>query len=97
MKKLIMLALLLTAACSNSTDNNGMDAGSGSDAGSDQAEFTCFSGTASAQDTPAQVHDEIVNKCADQTVTAIVKYKTLKDRTTALPLLNSNGTRPPLP
>ncbi|HEX3758304.1 MAG TPA: hypothetical protein VHW23_06340 [Kofleriaceae bacterium] len=94
MRKLILLALLTVAACSDSSNNNPPppgDAG-GSDAGppSDQPEFACFSGTATT-------HDQLINACVDQSVTAIVKYKTLKDRTTALPLLLSDGSRPPLP
>lgn len=94
MRKLFLLALLTVAACSDDSKNTPPpdDAGTGSDGGtaSDQPEFTCFSGTATT-------HDQIINACVDQGVTAIVKYKTLKDRTTALPLLLSDGSRPPLP
>lgn len=98
MRKLILLTLLLATACSDDSTNPGPGSGSnpGSNSGSDQAEFTCFSGTVTNTD-PATTHDQIINKCADVSVTAIVKYKTLKDRTTALPLLHSDGTRPILP
>lgn len=96
MRKLILLTLLLAAACSDDSNNPGPGSGSDSGSGSDQAEFTCFSGTVTNTDA-ATTHDQIVNKCVDASVTAIVKYKTLKDRTTALPLLHADGTRPILP
>ena len=44
---------------------------------------TCFMGT------PA-THDEIINACVDQSVTVIHK-------TPMLPLLNADGSLPPLP
>lgn len=44
---------------------------------------TCFMGTPST-------HDQIINACVDQSVTVIHK-------TPMLPLLNSDGTIPPLP
>lgn len=94
MRKLFLLALLTVAACSDDSKNTTppTDAGTGSDGGAaaDQPEFACFTGAATT-------HDQIINACVDQSVTAIVKYKTLKDRTTALPLLLSDGSRPPLP
>ena len=44
---------------------------------------TCFMGTPST-------HDQIINACVDQSVTVIHKMP-------VLPLLNSDGTLPPLP
>lgn len=97
MKKLFLLAFLLVAACSSDPTSmpgpgSGSNPGSGSDmgSGSTQPEIQCFSGTPTT-------HDQIINACVDQSVTAIVKYPTLKDRVTALPLLHSDGSRPPLP
>jgi len=44
---------------------------------------TCFMGT-------PMTHDQLINACVDQSVTVIHK-------TPMLPLLNSDGTLPPLP
>jgi len=53
------------------------------DAGTDAPVADCFSGTPTT-------HEQIINACVDSSVTRIIKHPTL-------PLLNSDGSLPPLP
>ena len=86
MKKLIFL-VLLASACSNSSKET-TDAPVSPPPPPPPA--PCFTGT-------PQTHDQIINACVDQSVTRIVKYADLTTLRAALPLLNADGSLPPLP
>ena len=81
MKKLWFL-MLFAASCGDDPKNAPpIDAAPAPDMA--PAAPTCFQGT------PA-THDQIINACVDQSVTVIHK-------TPSLPLLNADGSLPPLP
>lgn len=81
MKKLIVLALF-AAACGDDPKAAPVDSGTPPPDMAPAAP-TCFQGTPTT-------HDQIINACVDQSVTVIHK-------TPMLPLLNSDGSLPPLP
>ncbi|HWU87824.1 MAG TPA: hypothetical protein VN253_11140 [Kofleriaceae bacterium] len=86
MKKLILFALLASACGGN--DKATPDPTP--DAPPVDNRPPCFSGT-------PQTHDQLINACVDQSVTRIVKYADLPAMRQARPLLNSDGSLPPLP
>lgn len=81
MNKLTLLLLLATACGDSNTNKPTPDAPVTQPP--DAAAATCFSGTAST-------HDQLINACVDQSVTVIHKAP-------MLPLLNADGSLPPLP
>ena len=80
-KTILLLLFALVAACSDSGSKSTPDAPV--TPAPDAAAATCFSGTPTT-------HDQLINACVDQSVTVIHKTPTL-------PLMNSDGTLPPLP
>lgn len=80
-KLALALTLLLAAACSDSSTRPAPDAAVTPPDAAPVA--SCFSGTPTT-------HDQLINACVDQSVTVIKK-------TPSLPLMNSDGSLPPLP
>lgn len=81
MNKLILFAVLATAACGDSNKNNPpADAPTQSDA----AGIQCFSGTPTT-------YDQLINACVDEKVVTVIH------KMPVLPLMNSDGSLPPLP
>jgi|KBSMisStaDraftv2_1062788.scaffolds.fasta_scaffold201542_2 hypothetical protein len=82
MNKLMLVITLTVVACGGS-DNNNTPVDAPPQQPDAAAGLQCFSGT------PTN-NDQLMNACVDQTVTVIHKAP-------VLPLLNSDGTLPPLP
>jgi hypothetical protein len=82
MKKLATLMLVLVASCGDDDGNTSRDSGP-DDAIVDAPDAACFEGTPTT-------HEEIMNACTPDNVTKIFKDS-------HPPLLNADGTLPPLP
>jgi hypothetical protein len=82
MNKLMLVITLATAACGGSSSNNNPPPADAPQQ-SDAAAVQCFSGTPTT-------NDQLINACVDQSVTVIHKVP-------MLPLMNPDGTLPPLP
>ena len=83
MNKLLLFVVLAAAACGDSNHNTTTPPPVDAAPQSDAAGFQCFAGTPST-------NDQLMNACVDQSVTVIHKAP-------MLPLLNSDGSLPPLP
>jgi len=80
----LLLVILFAAACGGSDNKNTPTPDAPTAPPADGAAgIQCFSGT------PAS-NDQLINACVDQSVTVIHKAP-------MLPLMNSDGTLPPLP
>lgn len=88
MKKLSVFLVLLVAACGSNSNHSTPDATTTPPP--DAGEPPCFMGV-------PQTHNDLINACVDSTVTRIVKYQDLPTELIALPLLNKDGSLPPLP
>jgi hypothetical protein len=82
MNKLMLIITLAVVACGGSSSNSTPDAPPPPQPDA-PAGLQCFSGTPTT-------NDQLINACVDQTVVVIHKIP-------VVPLLNSDGTLPPLP
>jgi hypothetical protein len=85
MNKLMLFVVLATAACGGSSNNSNPPADAPTQPQADAAAgIQCFSGT-------AVTNDQLINACVDEKAVTVIRKMPM------LPLMNTDGTLPPLP